>query len=163
MPLMDNLDGRGRLLVVLGVLGVAFVVTQIAGDTVSTALAPILANVELVVGLGVLGLLTYWVASEADEGDSVADALDKTTDRAEEATGGFLEGTAALILGGGAILMTVGQQVLDLAGVAPTVASNLLAVGLGFLGIAGVVTARQFVAITLMALVVATVLRRRST
>lgn len=161
MALMGDLDGRGRLLAALGVIAVAFVAVNVAGGLVATVTGPLLSNADLVIGLGLIGLLGWWVVSEADEGDSAADAIGKTADRAEDATDGFLEGTAAVILGGSAILLTVGQQVLDLAGIAPTVASNLLAVGLGFLGIAGVVSSTQFVAIALIALVVAVAIRRR--
>lgn len=161
MPLMGDLDGRTRLLFVLGLAAVAFVAVTVAGGTVAALASPLLSNADLVIGLSVLGLLGWWVVSEADEGDSVSDAIDKTTDRAEDATGGLLEGTAAAIMGVGAVVMTVGAELVDLVSVAPTVASNVFAVGLGFLGMTGALSATQFVAIALIALVVAVSLRRR--
>ncbi|MFC7047278.1 hypothetical protein ACFQH6_19385 [Halobacteriaceae archaeon GCM10025711] len=149
--------------VLLAALWVAFTMGLLAGP-----LAALTANATLLVGVGALALLGWWVWDEVEEDDDLSSVVSKTGDRAERASRGFLDGMAAVILAVAAVAFTIGDVLLGgLAGFAdqlvqaPLVAANLAGIGLGLAGIMGFLGANVYTIAALALLLTAMVIRRR--
>lgn len=134
MPL-KRLGPTGTVLAVVALLGGLWVVlnTSLAA-AVAGPVAMLTANLRLVAGLVVIGLIGYWALDELEDDDEFTDAVEKTGERASTASRGFINTTTVVLGTVATVLFGFGDALIDVLGQAPAFAGQFI---IGILGIGG--------------------------
>lgn len=104
----------------------------------------LVGNWPTVVGLTLVGALTYWGVDEYDSGSSPSETIEGVGKRADNATGEFLGVIGSIVFTVTMIVITVGQQLAETAGMlepllsqAPVVIGHIVIAVLGYLALDG--------------------------
>lgn len=161
MPL-KRLGTTGTVGAVLALLAGLWVVlnTSLAA-AVAGPFEVLTANLRLVAGLVIIGLIGYWALDEIEDDDEITDTVEKTGERASSATRGALSTTSVFLGAVATVAFGFSGELIDLLGQAPAMAGQLLIGGLGLAGAGGFLSV-EVVAVGVVLVVVATGVARGS-
>lgn len=119
-------------------------------------------------GVGLFALFAFWVVDEWRDADSAAGAVQGAGKRADHVTGETLGAFGALVAGVGMIGMTIGQSLIETAGMlepvlgqVPVLIGHFVVAGLGYLSLTGAIglSAKEYGFLVILITVVALFVR----